>query len=284
MKILISLMFSLLFAVPPGFRQPAQSPARPIRTPQESAARALLANITAGRFEDAAKDFNPTMKVTVPPSLLAEMKKQFDEELGAFQIVTEARVEKENAPNANGQTWNSQTWNIPKGGGKMQTATSQTATGVRSVELIARYAKSLASFKVAFDENQKIAAVYFNKIVPEPVDPLLEASARELLAHFTAGRFDEVGKNFNQTLHALMTPAVLADVSRQVTDTFGTFHSVTGVIQRSGKDFREIEFTTIYDQGRVLALVVFDNEGKVKGVRFSTVKNALGEVEGIARP
>jgi len=238
-KILVSLLLPVLFAFPPVFKPGPKVPVQ-VQSPQESAARAVLANINAGRFEAATKDFDAAMKTTVPPSLLAEMKKQFDQELGTFQLVTGA--------------------------------TTQVENGLPTVELMVRYSKSLAAFKVAFDETGRISSVYFNRIVPDAVDPALEATARELLADFVAGRFDDARKNFNSTLTALMTPAALADMSKQVGDVFGTFHTVTGVLQRNGKDFRAIELTTVYDEGRVLALVIFDKTGHVSGMRISPWK------------
>jgi hypothetical protein len=215
-------------------------PGAKFRSPHEAAARAVLANVVAGRFDAAAKDFNDTMLETVTPAALTDIRKQLDTELGAFQVVTGA--------------------------------SEQTENGLRTVELMVRYEKALASFKVAFDEQDKIAAIYFNKIAPETVDAKLEASARALLQNFVAGRFDDMTKEFNDTLHAQLTPVALADLSGKVAETFGTFQSILGVRQRTTNEYREITIAALYSESRVAVLVVFDKEGRISGMRISPWK------------
>jgi len=230
-NVLTSVLLSLLFATRPGIK---------MRTPQESMARTMLMNFTAGRFEAATKDFNETMLKTVTPSMLADLKKQFDAEAGTFQFVSKVREGRDDDQ-------------------------------FKFAELTARYEKSAVMVRVVFDPANKIGGVFFDRVVPEKVDPALEALARELLANFVAAKFDAVGKDFNATLAAQLRPAAIEDVRRKVAETYGTYRGVTGVGQRTEKEYRVVELAAVYDR-KVSVVVVFDGTGKVSGLRFSPGK------------
>ena len=231
MKLLTSLVLSLLFATRPGVK---------LRTPQESMARTMLMNFTAGRFEAATKDFNETLQKLVTPQLLADLKKQFDADAGAFQFVSNVREGKD-------------------------------AQQFRFAELSARYEKTTVLVRVTFDQANKIGNVAFDRVVAEKVDPALEATAREMLANFIDARFAEVGKNFNGTLASQLTPERIEALRREIAETYGAYRGVTGARQRTEKDLRILELTVVFDR-KASFLVVFDGAGKVSGLRFAPWK------------
>jgi hypothetical protein len=230
-NVLTSVLLSLLFATRPGIK---------LRTPQESMARTMLMNFTAGRFDAATKDFNETMLKTVTPAMLADLKKQFDADAGTFQFVSNVREGRDDEQ-------------------------------FKFAELTARYDKSAVMVRVVFDPMNKIGGVFFNRVVPEKVDPVLEAAARELLANFVAAKFDVVGKDFTPTLAAQLRPDALEGLRGQIAETYGSFRGVTGVRQWTQKDLRNVELMAAYDR-KVALLVVFDAAGKVNGLRFSPGK------------
>jgi hypothetical protein len=227
-KILTSVLLSLLFATRPGIK---------MRTPQESMARTMLMNFTAGRFDAARKDFNDTLLKTVTSAMLTDLKQQFDTEAGTFQFVSNVREGRDDDQ-------------------------------FRFAELTARYEKSSVIVRVVFDQANKIGGVFFNRVVPEKVDPALEAAARELLTAFVQGRFADVGKDFTPKFAAQLPPAGLENLRRQIGETYGTFRGVIAVGQATEKEYRILNLTAMYDR-KVSVVVVFDAAGKVNGLRFS---------------
>jgi hypothetical protein len=206
------------------------------RTPLESMARDLLTSFNAGRFEAASKDFNETMRATATPSILAELKRRSDAELGGFRFITDVRQRSEG--------------------------------GFRIVELVCKYEKSSASFRVVFDIDNSIGAIFLDPIAIAPVDPALEVTARALLKNFVAGDFEATAKQFDPKLRVQLPPPRLAQLQAQVTKTYGTFRSVTAINQVTEQDYRTIELTAAYDRLPVLFLVVFDSAGHVTGVKI----------------
>jgi len=222
------LLLSILLAID---QRAGAVPASPV-----SIARDLLANFNAGRFDAASRHFNETMRATATPSILSELKRQSDAELGGFRSITDVRQRREG--------------------------------GFRLVELVCQYEKSSASFRVVFDIDNHVGAIFLDPIVIAPVDPVLQATARELLKNFVAGDFEATAKQFDPKLRAQLTPPRLTRLQAQVTSAYGTFRSVTAVRQMTEHDYRTIELTTAYDRLPVSFLVVFDNAGRVTGVRI----------------
>ena len=55
----------------------------------EAAARSLLANFVAGKFDDVFKTFDPNMRTQLPPERLAELSGNIARVFGTFRSVTE---------------------------------------------------------------------------------------------------------------------------------------------------------------------------------------------------
>src|SRR4051812_49306837 len=134
----MSLFLALLLAIPPA--------AKGLPSPIEKSAREMLLNLNAGRFDVASKDFNEQMRATLPVSSMSEVRRQIVEKVGTFRTITEAHQKREG--------------------------------DLRFVELMARYEKYPVQVRVAFDPYDRIAAVYFNPVMPLAVEPALEAEAR----------------------------------------------------------------------------------------------------------
>ncbi|HXH91093.1 MAG TPA: DUF3887 domain-containing protein, partial [Thermoanaerobaculia bacterium] len=105
---------------------------------QEQSARAMLANFVASRFVAAAAEFNDGLRPQITPALLAQVKDDLSAKVGTFRSVTAVH--------------------------------HLSQDGFRVVELIAKFEKAEVSVRVVFDFENKIGAVYFNPILPPPVD------------------------------------------------------------------------------------------------------------------
>lgn len=194
----------------------------------------FLSNFAAGRFEMATRDFSDDLRPVVTTAMLADLKKQFDQQAGVFLSVTEVHQRRQE--------------------------------GFRAIELIARFSKSPVSVVVVFDPLDRIAAINANPIGPEPA---LEAAARALLANFIAARYDEAVKAFDDTMRKQLPPPALADLATSVADTFGTYQSVTGVKQNANPPYRVIELTLAYTKRGVSFRVAFDLQNRVAALQIS---------------
>lgn len=221
-----TLLLALLFITSPRAARPVM----------EIMARELLSNFVAGRFEAATKDFNSSMKENVTPAVLADLKKQVEAEVGAFQHITEVHRRKEG--------------------------------GFPAIELTIKYEKAPVSMRVVFDQANRIGNVTMSPIRPEPVDPKLEAAARELLADFAARRFEAVTARFDPAMRTQLPAGGLAKLHGDVTDVFGAYRSVTAVRQETG-EYRVIDLTAAYERSPVTVRVVFDKAGRVAGLSIT---------------
>src|SRR6266702_1483571 len=61
----------------------------------QSVARRFLINFSGNRLEAAASDFNEQMRATVTPSVLANIKQQFDRDLGRFMSIKSVQESKD---------------------------------------------------------------------------------------------------------------------------------------------------------------------------------------------
>lgn len=215
----------------------AINPRARLRPPLEQMARELLANFTAGRFQAVTVDFNDALRPLVTPAVLAQVKEQLDSQVGAFQVVTEVHQRRED--------------------------------GLRVVELIARYEKSPVSVRVVFDNLERVGSVYFNPIIAPPVEPALEAIARELLANLVEGHLDDAGKHFDDTMRAQLPPAGLAELSKKIENVYGTFRSITEVHQRMDARYRIIDLIVACDKSPLAFRVAFDAQNRIAAVHIS---------------
>jgi hypothetical protein len=226
-KIIASLLLTTFFAAGP----------RPkLQSPIESTARTFLSNFAAGRFDEATRDFNDTLRPVVTKAVLADLKKQFDQQAGVFLSVSEVHQ-------------------------RMQ-------QGFRAIELIARFSKSPVSVIVLFDPLDRIGAIYANPLGPAAPDPALEAAARALLANFVAGRYVEVGTAFDDTMRKQLPPPALANLATSVKETFGEYQSVTAVKQSSNPPYRVIEMTLAYTKQPASFRVAFNLLNRVAALQI----------------
>lgn len=218
----------------------AISPKPHLQTPIESIAREMLRNFVTGRFDLATQDFNDALRPVVTPQLLSDVKAQLDRDLGQFYLVKEAH------PGMKGE--------------------------FRTIELLARFEKGSVNVEVIFDAFDHIETVYFNPVLPPPVDPALEALARQLLTNFAAGHYDDAVKPFNAEMAAQLTPASMAGLAENIGKIFGTFQSVTQVQQRVDKRYTVIDLTLSYTNGPVAFRVAFDAQNRVAALTIAPFK------------
>jgi len=226
-KIIASLLLTALFAAGPKPR---------FQSPIETSARLFLSNFAASRFQEATRDFNDNLRPVVTTAMLADMKRQFDQQVGTFVSVTDAHQ-------------------------RMQQS-------YRAIELTARFSKSPVSVVVTFDQLDRIASINANPIAPA-VDRALESAARTLLADFVAGRYDEAEKAFNEAVRTQLPPSALANLATSVADTFGRYQAVNAVKQSANPPYRVIEMTLAYTKRSVSFRVAFDFNNRVAGLQLS---------------
>jgi hypothetical protein len=227
-KIIAALLLTALFAATPKVKVPSTL---------EATAKEMLTNLTASRFDAATKDFNDTLRATIKPTTLAEVKQEADAKVGAFQRIEEVRQRRED--------------------------------GFRVVELVCRYEKGPVALKVVFDATDRIGAVFFNPIAADAVDPVLEEKARELVTNFTVGHFEEAMKHFDPVMrHNLPAEGLLA-LSKQVGERYGTFTSVGAIRQRKAQGLRIVDIAATYSLQRANISVVFNADNQIAGLRIT---------------
>lgn len=229
MNTMMSLILGVLLAI-------GQS-SSPAHSPLEMIARDALANFNAGRFDVMAKSFNEKMRASVTPAVLADLQHQASAQLGVFRNVTEVRERMDG--------------------------------GSRLVELICSYEKAAASFRVVFDARDRVSAIFFDPIVSSPVDPALEATAREWVRNLTARAFDVAGRRFDKNMRKVLPPPKLALLERQVTLEYGRFQSIKSVQQVTIDDYRTIEVITSYERKPLMFRVMFDQAGQIAGIKIA---------------
>lgn len=228
MPVLASLLITTLFAINAKPKLPS---------PQEQAAREMLANFNASRFVAASADFNDQLRPQITPALLARVKDDINTKVGTFQAVTAVN--------------------------------HLTQDGFHVVELIAKFEKAPVSVRVMFDMTNKIGAVYFNPILAPPVDKELETMSRDLLANIEAGKFDEAGKHFDATMRKELPPPRLSDLQGQLRAVFGKVQSITEVRQRIEKQYRVIDVFAVCDRSPLAFRVGFDVANRITAVHIS---------------
>jgi len=215
-------------------------PRRVLRSPLESRARDFVTNFTKSRFDMASKDFNESMREVVTPSVLAELKQQSDVNLGAFRSVVMMRQRREGS--------------------------------LRMIELVCRFEKSLGTFRVAFDALDSIGAIYLDPLATEPVEPVLEAAARDFLKNFIAKDFEAATADFGPLLQIQLSPALLARQQTQITNSYGAFRSVKEVHQITDEPYRTIELITVFERASVSIRIAFNSDDKITGMKLEPVK------------
>jgi hypothetical protein len=255
MTFLASLAASGLLAsapVVPRQRAPLPSVQQLQMSPSETIAREFVASFVTGRFDVATKDFNATMKTTVTPAVLKDMKDYVDREMGMFRTIKAVNVLK--------------------------------TDGFKTTELVCQFAKSAISVRVVFDNLGRVGALYMSPMVEPAVDPKLEASARALLTNFVAGEYAGASKDFNNLMQRDLNAEAFAKLGQQVKERYGAFRNVRDVKQRSENGFRTIELYSTYENGPVAVRVVFDVIGRISGVHISPDKSAEGQTAPAAQP
>jgi hypothetical protein len=209
----------------------APGPRPRLQSPIESVSRELLGNFATGHFDAVTKDFNDELRPMVTPEVLARVKADLEGKAGTFLSVKEVHE-------------------------KLQ-------GGFRVIELIARFTKSPVSVVVVFDALDRVGAVYFNPIAPPPPDAALEASAREMIANFVAGRFDDAAKPLSPEFRLRLTPQDLSKIAANLNQIFGTFESVASVRQHEERGYKILDFKLSYSKGPVGFFVTFDPQGRI---------------------
>ncbi|HEY2093626.1 MAG TPA: DUF3887 domain-containing protein [Thermoanaerobaculia bacterium] len=107
---------------------------------------------------------------------------------------------------------------------------------------------------------------------PAPLVPWsIDKPARELLASFNAGDFDGAAKDFNDSMRATTTPAVLGKVKHDLDEQAGAFKEVTQTRHTKDAGFKIVEFLCAYEKGPVDVQVTFDHYDKVGAIAVKRI-------------
>jgi hypothetical protein len=177
------------------------------------------------------------MRAIVTPAFLAEVKRESDANLGGFLYVKKVL--------------------------------QRTEGGFPVVELVCKYQKATASFRVVFDLEGHVGSISLGPAGIAPVDSVLEAGAREFLKNLVAGNFEAAVKQFDPKMRAQLPPAGLARLQAQITSQYGAFRSVTGVNQMTDQNNRTIDLTASFERTLVSIRVTFDNGGQLIGLKIT---------------
>jgi hypothetical protein len=111
----------------------------------------------------------------------------------------------------------------------------------------------------------------------DPRQSPIEATARDLLSNFTAGRFEAATKDFNDDLRPMVTQEVLARVKQQLEQSVGTFVVVKEVHPLRRDGLRAIELVSAFTKGAVSVVVVFDVLDRIGAVYFNPILPPAGD-------
>lgn len=237
--ILASLLLSSALAVPHA-RPPVRTP---FPAQLQASAKAMLSNFNAERFDAASTDFSDSMRQVVTPSVLADMKKQMESQVGRYEGIADVKEKR--------------------------------ADGFRIIELITRYEKSPVSARFVFDDANHIGAAYFDPLPEPPVDPELEGLARQLMTNFNAAQFETVYASFRPAFRPQLPVSRLQKLSDDVAKRFGRFQSVSRVRQINGdKGLTTIELMASYTKEPSRIWIVFDSYRRVAGLHIGPVAPA----------
>jgi hypothetical protein len=113
----------------------------------------------------------------------------------------------------------------------------------------------------------------------------IEATAREVVANFAAGKFKAVTKDFNDELAPQVTPAVVDQLRQQVEAAAGPFRAITSVRHFRHEGQRVVELTCAYARSLVAFRIVFDNYDRISQVYVDPVETPKVDpaLEAVAR-
>jgi len=119
-----------------------------------------------------------------------------------------------------------------------------------------------------------IASIFLALFFALPAPPVthVEKIARELLDNFNAGRFEAASKDFNNTLRAKVTPALLEEMKKELNAETGQFRSIDDVRERRINGQRVVDMMLRYDRSLVSFRTAFDGFDGVASVYFTQIK------------
>ncbi|HEX3580892.1 MAG TPA: DUF3887 domain-containing protein [Thermoanaerobaculia bacterium] len=214
-------------------------PAPFVPWPIDKPAREVLTNFNAGQFDLVAKDFDDEMRATTTKAVLEQVKRELDEQAGAFKEVTETRHTKD--------------------------------SGFKVVVFLCEYEKGPVDFRVTFDPTGRVGSIAVKRIVETKVDARFEMAARQFVDDFIARRFEVDGRGFDGNMQRQLTPAKLADLSQDVARRYGAFHSITSVSQRQQNAYQVLDLAAQFERAPGWFSISFDGAGRIAGVNIQPV-------------
>lgn len=101
---------------------------------------------------------------------------------------------------------------------------------------------------------------------PKPGDERYAATARDVLSAFNGGRYEDMAKNFDDTMTAMFPPAKLNDVLRGLRTEAGSFKSAGKPQFTSERGYSVVILPAEYEHAIVNFRVTFDRAGKIAGL------------------
>jgi Protein of unknown function (DUF3887) len=98
--------------------------------------------------------------------------------------------------------------------------------------------------------------------------PAMARRATEFLARFTAGRFEEVLEDFDDTMRERLDADRLASGWAHMIGMYGTYEGMGQVSPVPAGDGTVVDVLLRFEAGEAMAWVRFDRDGKVTGLRL----------------
>ena len=108
--------------------------------------------------------------------------------------------------------------------------------------------------------------------LPKVIQNRLEVTARELVSNFTAGRFDETTKDFNEALRVEVTPEVLANLKRDTDHEYGDFQSITAIGRRVEDGVPIVDLVCKFTRSPVVFSASFDADYRIAAVSINPMR------------
>src|SRR5437763_14084357 len=114
---------------------------------------------------------------------------------------------------------------------------------------------------------------------PAPFVPwAIDKPARELVANFTAGRFEAASKDFNDQLRVTSPISLLKTVKHDLDDQAGAFQGVTETKHTKESSFKVVVFECAYEKGPVEMSVVFDPYDHIGAISVKRIVDQKADV------
>jgi len=189
-------------------------------TPEETAARAFVEELTRHQWIDATRRFNREMTESLSPARLETMWARAEGAAGPWVGIEQSRIE--------------------------------TKDHVRTAILVGRFAQRRRTLRVRFDAEQRISDFWIR-----PVAEDLEASARGLIEALVRGDMTAASKDFDARMRSTVPPHKLEETWKSLLENIGDFVEIENLRVQEEHSVSVALATCKFARGRLLVKVAY---------------------------